>query len=367
MTLLLIITFCFGFILSLVLIPVIIRISFKKGYFDKPNERKVHHSKHIPRMGGICFFPITALVFAIILTIGFRMAEHWIVDIFNLHMPHFLYGAASAFVLFCMGALDDIWGVRYRTKFIGQIVAGVLLCMSGLWIYNLHGILGIYRISAVFGFPITIFAIVFITNAINFIDGIDGLASSISLIALLYYTFTFIYLGIYDFAILSVAVAGPIVGFMLYNLFGKPEKKTKVFMGDTGSLFLGFVLSVLGIALNRFSGNNAMFNPMTLGFAPMILPCFDVVRVVLVRIREGHNPFIADKNHIHHKFMSIGLSQHTVLIIVDLLTILFAGLAIILSHYVDVNLTLILLFLIWVVMNFILPNHFNDNKEKIRI
>lgn len=346
---------------------MIIRISFRKGFFDKPNDRKLHSSRLIPRLGGICFFPITAIVFAIVLTIGFRMSEQWIIAIFYLHVPHFLYGAAASFVLFCMGALDDIWGVRYRTKFIGQIIAGVLLCLSGLWIYNLHGIMGIGRISAIFGFPITIFAIVFITNAINFIDGIDGLASSISLIALLYYATWFVHLEVYDFAILSIAVAGPVAGFMIYNLFGNPSHKTKVFMGDSGSLFLGFILSILGIALNRFAGNNKMYNPMILGFSPMILPCLDVVRVVLVRIKQGHNPFVADKNHIHHKLISMGLSQHVTLLIVDALTIAFSASAVVLGKYIDVNLTLMALVIIWIAINIILPNHFNDNNENKRI
>lgn len=364
MNILLVITFITGFFLALILVPVIINISFKKGFFDKPNARKIHASNFIPRLGGICFFPITATVFAIDLTIGFRMSEPWILNIFDIHVSHFLYGAASSFMLFCLGVLDDLWGVRYRTKFIGQILAGILLCLSGLWIYNLHGILGIERIPAYFGFPITIFAIVFITNAINFIDGIDGLASSISLIALLYYMFGFMELEEYDYALLSMAVAGPVAGFMIYNIFGNPNRHTKIFMGDTGSLFLGLILSVLGIALNRFSGNNEIYNPMTLGFAPMILPCFDVVRVVLVRRRQGRNPFIADKNHIHHKLMSIGLSQHATLIIIDILTIAFAALAIFLSRYINVNLTLLIITILWVIMHFIIPNHFNENIVK---
>lgn len=346
-------------------IPVIIEISFRKGFFDKPNERKVHRSKKIPRLGGLSFFPITALVFAIVLSFGFRISsEFWILKIFDVHASHFLYGAVGAFILFCLGALDDIWGVRYRTKFIGQILAGTLLCLSGLWIYNLHGLFGIERITVVWGFPITIFAIVFITNAINFIDGIDGLSSSISLIAFAYYVCAFVYLEIYDYALLTMAVAGPVAAFMFYNLFGNPEKHTKTFMGDTGSLFLGFILSILGIALNRFSGNNGVYNPMTLGFAPMILPCFDVLRVVLVRHRQRHNPFVADKNHIHHKFMSIGLSQHVVLVIVDILTVIFAALAIFLARYINVNITLIILLVIWTIMHIIIPNRFNENIEK---
>lgn len=364
MKLLLLLTFFLGLAMAIVLIPVIINVSFKKGFFDKPNDRKVHESNNIPRLGGVCFFPITTFVFTMVLTIGFRMSESWILSIFDIHVSHFLYGAACAFILFCLGVLDDIWGVRYRAKFIGQIIAGILLCLSGLWIYNLHGIFGVERIPAYIGFPITIFAIVFITNAINFIDGIDGLASSISLLALVYYMFGFMYFEKYDYALLAMAVAGPVAGFMIYNLFGKPQRHTKIFMGDTGSLFLGFVLSVLGIALNRFAGNNGVYNPMTLGFAPMLLPCFDVVRVVLVRHRQGHNPFIADKNHIHHKLVSMGMSQHVVLIIVDLLTILFAFLAILLARYINVNLTLILLSVMWIIMHIILPNHFNENTEK---
>lgn len=363
MVLLLTLTLLFGFILALLIEPIIIKISFKKGFFDKPNERKIHHSTHIPRLGGICFLPITAIVCTVMLSAGFRLEKHWIIDIFSPHQMHFLYFAVSAFVLFCFGALDDLWGVRYRTKFIGQVIAGIILCVSGMWISDLHGLFGLHHISPVLGFPITIFAIVFITNAINFIDGIDGLASSICMLALAYFTIVFYLNDNYDYAIISVALAGPVLGFMLFNLFGNPDRRTKIFMGDTGSLFLGFALCVLGVAMNRYTGGNAHYNSFVLGFAPVILPCFDVMRVVLVRRRQGRNAFIADKNHIHHKFMSLGLSQHVVLIIVDILTIVFAAMAIVMAQYINVNIVLIVLLLMWTGLNIILPNHFNDKKE----
>lgn len=359
-------SFLLGFLLSLSLIPLIIKISFKKGFFDKPDERKIHISKNIPRLGGLCFLPVLAIVMTVVLSIGYKMSAPWILDVFNQHESHFLYGMISAFILFCFGALDDLWGVRYRTKFVGQILAGVLLCVSGLWISDLQGLFGLKTIPPVVGYPITIFAIVYITNAINFIDGIDGLASSICLMALIYFSVAFYSIGLYDYSLIALVIAGPVLGFMLFNLFGKPENHTKIFMGDTGSMFLGFVLSVLGIALNKYLDGSVSqnYNAFVMGFAPVILPCFDVLRVVFVRKRLGRNTFYADKNHIHHKFLSLGLSPYTVLLIVDFLTIIFAAIAIILSKYVNVNITLVVLLLLWTVMHVLLPNHFNESNEE---
>ena len=364
---LLLIEFGLGFVIGLLLIPAIIKVSFKKGFLDKPNERKIH-SVNIPRLGGTCFYPVSMLVGAVMMSVGFNYFTHDILRLFHLSGIKILYGLVGAFVLFCFGVIDDLWGLRYRTKFIGQIVAAALLCVGGMWLNDLYGLFGLHQLPVWLGWFVTIFAIVFITNAINFIDGIDGLASSICFITLAFYAYLFYSFKAYDYSIVSVAVMGPLMAFLCYNIFGSSKRHTKTFMGDTGSLYLGFVICALGIALIRIiaaspeTGLIPSFNPMAVAFAPMILPCFDVMRVVLVRYRQGKNPFLADKNHIHHKFLSLGLSQHVVLLIVLLLMVVFAILTIWLSKYVNVNLVLLIMLAVWCLMNFLLKNNYRSEK-----
>ena len=256
-------------------------------------------------------------------------------------------------MLFVIGVYDDLWGVRYRNKFMVQFLAGLLLCISGFWLDNLYGLFGIHEISEWIGWPITIFAIIFVTNAINFIDGIDGLASSLCAVALMYYCVLFYMFSqdAHDWLILSLSVLGPVFAYTWFNIFGSEKKKTKTFMGDTGSLFLGFVLCVLGIAICKCYQHSDNYNPFVLGFAPMILPCFDVIRVVLMRVKRHANPFLADKSHIHHKFLAFGLSQHQVLVIVVILSMFFSSLSILLSIIFNVNVVLLIVMLLWVVFN----------------
>lgn len=371
-----------GFLLGTILIPAIIAVAFRKGFLDKPNDRKIHMSE-IPRLGGTCFFPICLVVGALMISLGYKITTTKILLIFHASGIKILYGMVGAMVLFCFGLLDDLWGLRYRNKFIGQMLAGLLLCVGGVWLKDLHGLFGLHELPQWIGWPITIFAIVFVTNAINFIDGIDGLASSICFSTLAYFCYISYRLTNYDIAIVAVSVMGPLLAFMCFNLLGSARRHTKIFMGDTGSLFLGYFICTLGIIVSQMvsvaeGSFFGQFNPFAVAFAPLILPCFDVMRVVLVRKRQGKNPFVADKNHIHHKFLSLGLSQHQTLALVLLMTALYAALTIWLTQFMNINLVLLVVLALWTLMNFALRNKFpvavaarapkkNKNKKKTRI
>lgn len=176
--------------------------------------------------------------------------------------------------------------------------------IAELWINDLYGLLGIYAIPNWIGIPFTILTIVFITNAINLIDGIDGLASGLSSVALLVFGLLFIEKGLWMYSMLAFSTLGVLVPFFYYNVFGNAERARKIFMGDTGSLTLGYILSFLAI---KYSQNNPEVISNTKGtfliaFSTLIIPAFDVIRVVMVRLRNGKSPFEPDKNHIHHKF-----------------------------------------------------------------
>ena len=225
--------------------------------------------------------------------------------------------------------------------------------LSRIWINDLYGLFGIHELSAYIGMPFTVLIIVFITNAINLIDGIDGLASGLSSVALLIFTFLFINKGLWSYAMLAAGTFGVLVPFFYYNVFGSVERARKIFMGDTGSLTLGYTLSFLAI---KYSQHNTDIMPYTAGafiiaFSTMIIPAFDVVRVVLVRIREGHSPFEPDKNHIHHKLLAVGLSPRKAMLSLLFMSCAFSAANILLVPYVNNTMMLIADIVIWIGLN----------------
>ena len=268
-------------------------------------------------------------------------------------LPELLLFACGMTLLYLTGIADDLVGVRYRQKFAIQIFCACLFPLSGLWINDLYGLFGIHELSAYVGIPFTVLTVVFITNAINLIDGIDGLASGLSSVALLVFTFLFISKGLWSYAMLSAGTFGVLVPFFYYNVFGSVERARKIFMGDTGSLTLGYTLSFLAI---KYSQHNTDIMPYTEGafliaFSTMIIPAFDVVRVVLVRIREGHSPFEPDKNHIHHKLLAIGLSPRRAMLSLLSMSCAFSAANILFVPYINNTVLLIADIVIWVGLN----------------
>ena len=256
-------------------------------------------------------------------------------------------------LLYLTGIAADLVGVRYRQKFVIQIFCACLFPLSGIWINDLYGLFGIHELSAYIGMPFTVLIIVFITNAINLIDGIDGLASGLSSVALLIFTFLFINKGLWSYAMLAAGTFGVLVPFFYYNVFGSVERARKIFMGDTGSLTLGYTLSFLAI---KYSQHNTFIMPYTaraviIAFSTMIIPAFDVVRVVLVRIREGHSPFEPDKNHIHHKLLAVGLSPRKAMLSLLFMSCAFSAANILLVPYVNNTMMLIADIVIWIGLN----------------
>lgn len=326
--------------IAMLVLPNILLISHKKKLFDMPDKRKVHHAP-IPRLGGLSFFPV------MLITMGGLVLIYHLMGLSSGSMhgevPYeFLALLVGSMMLFLVGLADDLIGVGYKKKFLVQIVAASLLVASGVWIKSLDGLFGVYQVSPWFGMPFTVLIVVYVTNAINLIDGIDGLASGLCAISLVALAGLHIWLGLYSYALLCISALGVIIPFWYYNVFGNEMRGRKLFMGDSGSLSLGYIISFLMIHLSTVDVHPRAVSDynMVLAFTTMLVPLLDVVRVVGHRLRCKKNPFLPDKNHIHHKLLRCGLKVRQVMVAICVLSLMFILLNVALIG--DVNITYIL-------------------------
>ena len=334
-----------------IIIPRILLISFRKRLFDMPDERKVH--KHaIPRLGGVSFFPTILLSCCSVLAIRTLTGYSIPLLLSSRVLPEFLVLTCGMVLLYLTGIADDLVEVRYRQKFVIQIICASLFPCAGLWMNDFYGLFGIQSLSPYFGIPFTILTVVFITNAINLIDGIDGLASGLSSAALVVLGVMFIQKELWIYSMLAFSTFGVLVTFFYYNVFGSAEHARKIFMGDTGSLTLGYILSFLAIKYSQ----NIPSIPFTQGaiviaFSTLIVPSFDVIRVIIVRLYARKSPFSPDKNHIHHQFLAMGFSPRQSMIIILFISCAFSGINILMMPYVNNTAMLITDVIAWIGLN----------------
>ncbi len=347
-----------GFLLAVVLgrliIPRILIISLRKRLFDIPDFRKVH-SRPISRLGGVTFFPVIVLVLCIISMIQLQNGM-WFNHFFSKNIVNeMLCLMTGLMLLYIIGVCDDLIGVRYNRKFLVQILAASFIPFAGLYINHCYGLFGLYEVSPLIGVPLTMLLTVFITNAINLIDGIDGLASGLCMVSLAVLGTSFVMDGLWMYALLAFSCLGVLVPFFLYNVFGDAEHGSKIFMGDTGSLTLGFVLSLLSVKYIMYTGSGIPAfdgTPVVLLFSLLLIPCLDVCRVVLTRLYRKAHPFKPDKSHIHHLFLSMGFTPRRTLVVIELISVFFIGLTVLLLHVgVRANVVLMIDLLLWVLMN----------------
>jgi len=316
-------SFVVSMVCGFVCIPAIIDFCVKRGLYDLPDGRKIHKT-NIPRLGGICFLPSMFLAFLIAMIVfdNFSLDRH-----LEMSMWSFFF-FVSLLLIYVVGFIDDMIGLGAGVKFAVQIVATTLMPIAGLYINNLYGLFGIYNIPFWVGAPLTVFVMVFIVNAMNLIDGIDGLCGSLALLALGGFMACYAGENVWTYCVLIAGLMGVLIAFLYFNVFGKPEKHRKIFMGDTGSLTLGFILAFLFV---KFSMDNPYVKPfsrdsMLLAYTLLIVPVFDVTRVIIVRSHHHKPIFSADKNHLHHKLMRAGLSQHKALGFIVISAVLYIAL-----------------------------------------
>lgn len=288
-----VLTYVMAFVLTLICIPPVIFMVRRFKLFDRPNARK-EHTVPTPTFGGISIF--AGMMVSLLLWFNF-----------NNH-PSTVTFFLSMILLFGVGVMDDLKDLAARYKLVIEVGVASLLAVSGIRITNFGGLLGITELHIVAQYIVTVVTIVGITNAFNLIDGIDGLAGGLGFMSL-------ITLGIFltiskdlNYAMIAFALAGALLGFLYFNF-----NPARIFMGDTGSLLLGFVIAVLCVQLMKV---NALYTaPMvpniyvfTLGI--VMIPVFDTLRVFGTRIWKGRSPFSADKTHIHHLITNKGFTHN---------------------------------------------------------
>lgn len=358
--------FAVSLVLAGIIIPQILLIAFRKNLFDDVDERKIHKGI-VPRLGGIAFVP--SILFALACVVGFdlRISTPQEVKAIVDDVIPMLFMICAVLLMFLVGMADDLVGVRYRAKFLVQIISAGFIVASGLYIDNLYGFLWLNSLPGWFSWLVTGFAVVFVVNAINLIDGIDGLASGLSTVAFFFYSTILYNGGDYLYSMLGAAAVGTLFPFFYYNVFGNPVKQKKIFMGDTGALTTGMILVFCAIAVLHIQNpkHGLDCNPMVMALSPLIIPCFDVVRVYLHRVSKHRNPFLPDRCHIHHKLLALGFNQRTALIVILVWSALFIVMNMLMSPEINPTVIIAIDAAVWIVVNVIISRAIISREKKL--
>lgn len=303
-----------SFVIAFLTIPVIIKYSLQKNLVDIPGRRKIH-KKVTPSMGGIAIF------------LGFFVATLVWIEILSWKEIKFII--ASLFVIFFIGVRDDLVPLRAIVKLMGQIlVALMIIILLDLRFKSFYGLFGITELPLTISYIITIFTIIVITNSFNLIDGLDGLAGSIAVVSLLAFGIWFYFVGDQIYSILSFAMMGGILAFLIFNW-----DPSEIFMGDTGALVIGMLLSILTIHFIEFNHNLPDSDPYkftsSIGTAAcfIIIPLIDTCRIVILRLSKKQSPFSPDKSHIHHAIMRLGKTHAQTTVILVCIHLFFISVA----------------------------------------
>jgi len=306
-----IMTLLFSLAMTLIVMPQIILISKKKNLTASTNDR-TSHKGIVPTLGGIGVF--TGLLLTANIT-AFLFADFsQIIDllIFNI----------LVLTLLLIGVSDDIMILAPRKKFGFQMgVALISVVATNFYIHSFAGLFGLQSIPTVFGMLLSVFVIILIINAYNLIDGIDGLAGSLGVIISGFMATVFFCSSNFFYGLMSLSLVGPLLGFLVYNF----SRKRKIFLGDTGSMVVGFVLAyqvIMYLSLSAVKPEFYVFkNAPVFVLALLSYPLFDTLRVFFMRIKNGRSPFLADRNHIHHRLIDLGLSHKYATVVIAMYTV----------------------------------------------
>lgn len=310
-------------------IPKVIKVVRERHLEDKPGLHKIH-MKDIPTLGGIGIFG--GFIFGFLIGV-------------NGYMPGLSYFTAAAVMLLFVGIKDDLVYLNPKKKLLGELASAILVAVfTNIHITHFHGFMGITGIPVSSSYIVTVILIVFIINAVNLIDGIDGLAASVGIIASLVFGTFFFLSGDYGYTVMSAALLGALIAFLRYNMAEGPKK---IFMGDSGSLVTGFTLAVLAVRFNEIvAAGGAVLDlksapAVTIGI--LIIPLFDTLRVMTLRLRDKKSMFIGDKRHLHHMMLRAGFSHKKATLYISLFNVFVIAVSFLLDGIGILPLGLVLL------------------------
>jgi UDP-GlcNAc:undecaprenyl-phosphate/decaprenyl-phosphate GlcNAc-1-phosphate transferase len=330
--LLLLVCTSFGFVWFA--IPTLIKVAHNGNFFDKPDHVRKVHEKSIPNLGGIAIF--LGFLFSCILFLKATAIEY----------GNFLLGASM--IIFSMGIRDDMLGLNAYVKITLQLIASFLVVyFANVRIDSFFGLFGIELLPIYISIPFSIFTIIVITNSINLIDGIDGLAANMGIVICAVYGIMFYDMQQFGWSRIAFALCGALLGFIRFNF-----SPAKIFMGDTGAYIVGFILAILTIQfieLNRF---DSITNPTpyiksspAVGIGFLFIPLFDTLRAFSIRIVNGKSPFFADRQHLHHFLLDKGWSHKHISLFLPALSLFFIFLCLMLQDIGSFTMISSLLFL----------------------
>lgn len=341
-----------SFLLAILFIPYIKKLAVKINLTDKPNYRKVH-ANAVPLIGGIS---VAFTAFIVLFLSGNELGL----------LKEYVPIISSAFVLLIVGVIDDKTDLSAKYKLVVQLLLAFIVAFSGTRITNFYGFLGVYEIATWAQYLLTIIVITGVVNAFNLMDGVDGLVGGLSLLGFTMFLVSSVFYNDYFLGKISVIFIGSIIGFLKFNL-----SKNKIFMGDGGSLFLGFILVTFGI---HFMEKQHAINNYEYAYGFLILvaffsiPVLDSIRVYIGRMKQGNSPFKADKSHIHHLLLTAGLTHKKISLFVVLfcMILFFIGFGLI-SYFSTTIIILVIMTLFWAIVKLLLMiNSLHEWKIKIK-
>lgn len=329
-----------AFTLSLLFIPIAGKIAFKIKLVDKPNARKVHPNA-VPLVGGIVVFAATTLSLLTTNTSWENIIEVKILFI-------------GAFGLLILGVIDDKMDIRAILKLITQLALAHFAFINGIAIESMYGVFGIYGLPYWVQYLLTLVVITGVVNAFNLMDGIDGLAAGLAIVGFIAFTIVAFLVGNSFLSLLFLTLIGALVGFLRFNL----SQTQKIFMGDAGSLFLGFVLVVSAIIILQAAEALPQFHLiLAVIIGVLALPVIDSLRVYRGRIKKGGSPFKADKTHLHHLVLLFGLSHKASTLFILIVAGIILGTSIFIGYFFGVGYAILgLLFIFMFIISFLSLN-----------
>lgn len=313
--------FVTSFFTVLLATPSLIKVAKMKHLVDEPGEARKLHNKSVPTIGGIIIFAAVVFAYALWIPADDRNNPHYIEDFVLIQdvFTQFKYVIACLIILFFVGVKDDIIGTAPVKKLLAHIIVGfVLVMMADIKITGLQGLFGVERIPEWAVVLLSVFVYIVIVNAFNLIDGVDGLAAGIGLVSCMSFGIWFFLADNIPVSLLAFTLGGALLGFLIFNF-----NPAKIFMGDSGSLTIGAIISVLAINMIEHEpvlmpGILENVSRPVMAMAIVVYPLIDTLRIFIYRALKGQSPFSADKNHIHHKLLKIGAGHKGAVIVLYL-------------------------------------------------